>query len=249
MAPERSRSRMLLASPTSRSTARRPRPAQDAADGPVPPAERGERGGRARVDNGHDIVIDLTGTAYTTTAGTSPALTARHRRRWILLGAVATVAVVLAIANFAIGMQWRSVAVAAEDRAVRAAADVAAKQQAVVVAREAREVAELRREAMAKQLAVSEADVAALESRVATLASDKARAEDYGGDTVTHVATDAQMRALQAQLDSCVAQVAALRTTLLVDDPASAALHETATAAEATCEQVGTDAAVLAAGE
>jgi hypothetical protein len=209
----------------------------------VPPADSDDRDGRG--DHG-EVVIDLTGTAYAPSAATLRTLTPRQRRTG-MLGAVAAVAVVLAITNFAIGMQWRSVALDAQDRAVRATADVAAKQQAVIVAREARDVAELRREAMARQLAVSEADVAALEARVAALASDKARAEDYGA--VTRVASNVRVRTLQKQLDSCIAQIAALRAALRVNAPESAVLDETANAAQAACEQVGADAAVLAAGE
>jgi hypothetical protein len=194
-----------------------------------------------------DVIIDLTGTAPPPPAGTPRSLTGPQRRIGIALGAVALVAVALAIVNFAVGMQWRSVALAAQDRAALAAADAAAKQQAVRVAREARDVAELRREAMAKQLAVSEADVAALEARVAALASDKARAEDYG--TVTRASSSGRLRALKAQLDSCITQIAALRTSLRLDDPASTALDEEASAAQASCEQAGADAAVMAAGE
>jgi hypothetical protein len=200
-----------------------------------------------RVDRGADIVIDLTGGAPEPDTGPLRSLTGPQRRIGITLAGVAVIAVVLAIANFAVGMQWRSVALAAQDRAARAAADVAAEQQAVIVAREARDVAELRREAMARQLAVSEADVVALEARVAALASNKARAEDYGA--VTRVSSDTRLRALQAQLDTCVAQIAALRTALRVDDPASTALDESAGAAQASCEQAGADAAILAAGE
>lgn len=198
-------------------------------------------------DDRSDIVIDLRDTVFAPGGGTLRGLTPQQRRMGLVLGAVAVVAVMLAVTNFAIGMQWRSVALAAQDRAVRATADVAAKQQAVVIAREARDVAELRREAMARQLAVSEADVAALEARVAVLANDKARAEDYGA--VTPAASNARIRTMQRQLDSCIAQIAALRAALRVDAPASAVLDETAGAAQAACEQVGADAAVLAADE
>jgi len=180
-------------------------------------------------------------------AGLLDGLTPRQRRVGMGVAAVALVAVVLAVTNFTIGMQWRAVALDAQDRTVQATADVAAKQQAVVVAREARDVAELRREAMARQLAVSEADVAALEARVAALASDKARAEDYG--SVTRAGSKARVRTLQKQLDSCIAQIAALRAALRVEAPASAVLDETASAAQAACEQVGADAAVLVTGE
>jgi hypothetical protein len=191
---------------------------------------------------GDHIVIDLTGTT-----GAPPTGRPLERRRWIVLAVVAAFAAVLAIVNFAIGMQWRSLALDAQDRAAQATAESAAKQQAVIAAHEARDTAETRRELMAKQLAVSEADVAALEARVAALANKKARAEDYSGPEITRVTSDAQIRSLRAQLDSCVAQVAALRTSLLVDEPTAVALDETASAAEASCEQVGADVAVLAA--
>jgi hypothetical protein len=194
-----------------------------------------------------DVVIDLTGTTYAPRVRPLATLTPHQRRLGMALGAVAVVAVVLAVANFVIGMQWRAVALDAQDRAVQAAADVAAKQQAVVVAREAEEVAQRRRDEMASQLAVSEADVEALEARVAALASDKARAEDYGA--VTDVGSTARMRTLQKQLDSCIAQISALRAALRIDAPTAAVLDETANAAQAACEQVGADAAVLAAGE
>jgi hypothetical protein len=208
----------------------------------VPPVDARHDG-----DDHGDVVIDLTGTAYAPRARPLATLTPYQRRLGMALGAVAVVAMVLAIANFAIGMQWRAVALDAQDRADRATADVAAKQQAVVVADKARRVAERRGEAMARQLAVSEADVAALEARVVALASDKARAEDYGA--VTNVTSTARVRTLQTQLDSCIAQISALRAALRVDAPTAAALDETANAAQAACEQVGADAAVLAAGE
>jgi hypothetical protein len=191
----------------------------------------------------HHIVIDLTGTTPTG----RPLRSVFDRHRWIALALVAAVASVLAIVNFAVGMQWRSLALDAQDRAAQAAADAAAKQQAVTAANDARDTAEMRREVMAKQLAVSEADVAALEARVSTLANEKARAEDYSGSAITRADSDARIRSLRAQLNSCVAQVSALRTSLLVDDPTSVAVDETASAAEASCEQAGADVAVLAA--
>ena len=237
MAPERSRSRMLLARTTSQSISDAPSTRRDVVGGSVPLPG-------ADYDDANDIVIDLTGA----TPGTSLVRAMRHRSMWFALGAGAVAAVMLAVGNFAIGMRWRSAALAAQDRAVRATADVAAKQEAVVLARAARDVAELRREAMAKQLAVSEADVAALEARVAALASDKARVEDYSG-AITPVHSDAQIRSLQAQADSCVAQVAALRTVLQVDEPESTGLREVARAAQASCEQVRADAEVLTAGK
>lgn len=181
------------------------------------------------------------------TTALSPASMPLGRRWWIALAAVAVIATILAVVNFSSGMRWRSLALDAQERAARATADAAAGQEAVIAAREARDTAETRREVMAKHLAVSEADVAALEARIAALANDKAQAQDRGDAKATQVASAARVRSLRAQLDSCVAQVAALRTTLLVDDPTSSALDEAASAAEASCEQMGTDLAVLAA--
>jgi hypothetical protein len=192
-----------------------------------------------------EVVIDLTG-------GRAPRVpvgveAVGRRRVTIVLALVAAAGIVVAIANFVTGMQWRSEAQAAMDRAANAAAEVAAKQDAVIAANQARDRAELARDAMAAQLAVSEADVKGLEARVAALANEKARAEDFG-DYSAHVAADAQLRTAQAQLDSCVAQVAALRAGMLVKDPASRALQRSANAAESSCAQVGADIAALAAG-
>lgn len=198
-------------------------------------------------DDGPEIVIDLTDALRGDRPQVAPDVV---RWRWaaLLLGATTVVVLGLAIANYVTGMQWRASALEARDRAEQAAADAAARQQAVVQARAERGAAELRREAMAKHLAVSEADVEALEARIATLASDRARAEDHGGGS-TPVASDAQLRAVRAQVDSCVAQVAAVRTGLLVGDGELAALHDAARAAEASCEQAGSDLAALGAGE
>lgn len=209
-----------------------------------------------------DIVIDLTGVppALSVTAdrgSSSPddgkpsadhaVEVFRYRRMVVLLGTAALVAGVLAVTNFAIGMQWRSQALADQERAARAAADAAAQQQAVITARADRDAADLRRVAMARQLAVSETDVAALEARVSALASDRAQAEDYGN--YAPIDSRARVRTLRAQIDSCVAQVAALRTSLAVGDVRGPALQRLASAAEATCEQIGADAAVLVADE
>jgi hypothetical protein len=201
-----------------------------------------------------DIVIDLTATpsqrGVVHRAAARPARDvagARHRRLLVVLATVAALTGVLAVTNFAIGMQWRSQALADQDRAVRAAAEAAARQQAVTQANAERDAAELRSSAMGRQLVVSEADVAALEARVTALANERAQAEDYGNYTA--VGSRAQMRSLRTQVDSCVAQIAALRTSLLVEDPRATALQEMASAAEATCEQIGADVAVLAADE
>jgi hypothetical protein len=204
-----------------------------------------------------DIVIDLTGAA----PGGGVALSdrrdvtadgvvdiSRHRRMLVALGAVAMLAAALAGTNFVVGMQWRSQALADQDRAVRAAAAAAAQQRAVVEANADRNAADLRRQAMAGHLAVSEADVAALEARLLALANDRAQAEDHG-DYAAVIRSPARMRTLRAQVDSCLAQVAALRTSLLIEDLRAPALQEKAVAAEATCEQIGADVAVLASDE
>lgn len=204
-----------------------------------------------------DIVIDLTGAPASRRVSTDHdgstdrgggAEVSRYRPMLVVLATAAVVFGVLAATNFAIGMQWRSQALAERDRAARAAADAAAQQHAVVQARADRDAADLRRDAMAQQLAVSETDVAALEARLSALANDRARAEDYG-DYADLTDSPARLRTLRAQVDSCVAQVAALRTALVVGDLRATALQRMASAAEATCEQIGADVAVLAADE
>lgn len=204
-----------------------------------------------------DIVIDLTGAASDDAASPSGRrdVTAggvvdisRHRRMLVVLGVVAVLAAALAVTNFVVGMQWRSQAVADQDRAVRAAVAAAAQQQAVVQANADRNAADLRRQAMAGHLAVSEADVAALEARLLALANDRAQAEDHG-EYAPVISSRARMRTLRAQVDSCLAQVAALRTSLSIEDLRAPALQEMAVAAEATCEQIGADVAVLASDE
>jgi hypothetical protein len=244
LAPEHSPSRILLASPTARQHRNPDRTASkltgDAGpDGAMPGADTE---GRA---DGPDAVIDLTSGVQRDPAGVEAR---RQRHATIVLAVVTAVSIAAAIGNFVTGMEWRSEALAAQDRATRAAAEVAARQEAVLAANQARDAAELERDAMAKQLAVSEADVKGLEARVAALADEKARAEDFG-DYSAHVAADAQLRTAQAQVDSCVAQVAALRTAILVKDPASKAVQRSARAAESSCAQVGADIAALAAGE
>lgn len=200
-----------------------------------------------------DIVIDVTGAALAPSdrrdvTADGVVDISRHRRMLVVLGAVAMLAAALAVTNFVVGMQWRSQALADQDRAVRAAAAAAAQQQAVVQANTDRDAADLRRQAMAGHLAVSEADVAALEARLLALANDRAQAEDHG-DYAAVISSRARMRTLRAQVDSCLAQVAALRTSLLIEDLRAPALQEMAVAAEATCEQIGADVAVLASDE
>ena len=204
--------------------------------------------GLAGADTGRgEVVIDLTGSAprVRPAAPAATAHAARSRDLWrMMLAAVALLTMVLAIANYATGMRWRAQALAAQDRAARAADDAATQQEAVVLAQRERNRAELRREAIAKQLTVSEADVAALEARVEALASDKARGEDYG-EYQELSDSSAVLRALEAQLDSCVAQVDALRVGLR--DPAADATiwRGAANAAHVACEQASADAASL----
>lgn len=190
-----------------------------------------------------DVVIDLTDGVQPT--GTD---TRRQRRGMAVVAVVAVVAIIVAIANFVTGMAWRSEALTAQDRAARAAAEVAARQEAVIAANQARDRAQLERDAMAAQLAVSEADVKGLEARVAALADEKASAEDLG-DHSARVGGAARLRSAQAQADSCVEQLAALRAAMLVEDHGSRALQRSANAAESSCAQVGADVAALAAGE
>lgn len=244
-------SRILLATPgagrAAPSPAQPPDSAPDGADGVASTTPRDEVAAVAVLDapaaEASHVVIDITDRPITVSV---PA-PARMRRVWIALGVLIVLTVALAVTNYVNGMQWRSQALAAQSRAARAAADVAAEQDAVVEAQAARDAAELRREAMARQLAVSEADVAALEARVSKLANDKAQAEDKGDDAAP-VTSEAQIRSLRTQLDSCVAQVAALRAAMLVGDGSSIALDDAARAAQASCDQAGADVAELAVG-
>lgn len=187
-----------------------------------------------------DVVIDLTG-------GPSPGGAVRpiRRTRWWLL-ALATVAIaaaVVAAVNYNAAMRWRDRAIAAEQLAAQSSAEAAAARSATAAAKSATATARQRRRAIAEQLAVSEADVAALEARVATLASDRAEAQDRGVAVAT-TSSDAQIRALQAQIDSCTAQIDAARVAL-VGDVDVASWQRALTAAQATCEQVAADVDAL----
>lgn len=189
------------------------------------------------------MVIDLTGTP-------PPRWLEQRRRshrRWLVaLACLAVAAGALAAVNYAAAVRWRGIAQAAEGRADAAAADAAAGQQAVADAELARDAAQQRRRALSEQLAVSEADAAALEARVISLASDRARAEDYG-QAVAAAPPGTRIRALQAQVDSCTAQIEAVRVSLVAasDD---ASWQRALTAAEATCEQLGADLDALTGG-
>jgi hypothetical protein len=194
-----------------------------------------------------DLIIDLTGSTLQveSSADSKSGPGGRGRDvRWVGVSVIATLAVVLAVANYVTGMRWREQALAAQEQAARAAADAATQQEAVLVASNERATAELRREAMAKQLAVSEADVAALEARVEALASDKARDEDRGRYEELSD-SGATLHALQAQLDSCVVQVDALRVGLRAADGNASTWRAAANAAHVTCAQASADAAGL----
>jgi hypothetical protein len=152
----------------------------------------------------------------------------------------------LAIANYAAALQWRARSDAAEHRAVQAEAEAATSRREAVEARRVRRVATQRRSALAEQLAVSEADAAALEARIVALASDRAQAEDLG-ETIGGAAPAAVLRALESQVDSCVAQVEAVRSGLR-DEADVDGWQRALTAAEATCAQAASDVDALAGG-
>ena len=164
----------------------------------------------------------------------------------VVLVVVAVAAAWLATANYTAALQWRERADVAEQRAAQAEADAVASRHAEAEARRARRVARQRRSALADQLAVSEADVAALEARIVALASDRARAEDLGG-AVGGTDTDALLHSLEAQVDSCVAQVEAVRSGLRNDADLDG-WQRALTAAEATCAQAASDIDALAGG-
>lgn len=96
-----------------------------------------------------------------------------------------TVAVGLAVVGFRRAEAWRQIALAQvergtllEERLDEAAAVVAQAEEAAAVAVEERDAAITAGERVSGQLGTSEQDVAALEQRLAVLASDKARLED-----------------------------------------------------------------------
>ncbi len=188
-----------------------------------------------------EVVIDLT--------GTSPARrdvpSSRRLRPWVLLLVVAAVvAVGLAAANYSAAMRWRTRAMTAERRAAQASADAAAERGVALEALRARDVARQRRRAMAQQLTVSEADVVALEARVSTLASDRARAQDLGLDLAS-VPASMHLQALRAQAASCIAQVEAARKGLTANADVGS-WQAALTAAEASCGQIAADVDTLA---
>lgn len=197
------------------------------------------------------IVIDLTGdTPSRTVAPERSAVPARHgARRWrwaiALPTVVALVATVLAVTNYTTAMQWRANALAQSSRADRADAAAAAERASLAAVRTELRAVQREGEAVAARLAVSEADVSALEARIAMLADDRAQVEDRGGRG-SFGDTTRQMRVLTRQVDGCLAQVAALRADLRRDDPNVDALRKSATAAQSACDQVGADVATLA---
>lgn len=237
--PPHSPSRIFLA---------RARPARDRLD-EVTTAPTGMPG-EARPDPAErfdDVVIDLTGPTPSTRIERRPA---RRSRWWI--AAVAALLLIggaagaLAAANYSAALRWRERADVAEQRANQAVAEAAASRRAAAEARRARRVARDRRNALAAQLAASEADVASLEARIVALASDRARAEDLGAD-VAGSDPAALLRSLEAQVDSCVAQVEAVRAGLIRAADVDG-WQRALTAAEATCAQVASDIDALAGG-
>ncbi|HSJ44348.1 MAG TPA: hypothetical protein VK923_06685 [Euzebyales bacterium] len=196
-----------------------------------------------------DVVIDLTDPTPTTRTVRPPA----RGRGWgvwvpvvVLLGVGVAVGA-LAVANYSAALQWRERANVAEQRAAQAEAQAAASRRDAQEARRAQRVARQRRSALADQLAVSEADVAALEARLVALASDRAREQDLGG-AVGGTDPEALLRSLGAQVDSCVAQVAAARSGLITDTDVDG-WQRALTVAEATCAQAASDIDALAGGD
>lgn len=188
-----------------------------------------------------DTVIDLTGSTPTVRTGVR-----RPRRSWVLMAlavAALAAATTVAVGNHTAATAWRDRSVAAERRAEQAEAQADQARRTATRERARRRVAVQRRRAIAEQLAVSESDAAALEARVVTLASDTARAQDLG-TTSTAVPSAAQIRALQAQVDSCIAQIEAARVGLISGSDVTS-WQRALTAAQAGCEQVGSDADAL----
>jgi hypothetical protein len=161
----------------------------------------------------------------------------------VVVAAAVLVAVGFALVNRGRALAWRDRALIAEQsaaRAVAAAQDSRRREQRV---REQQRIDRQRRRAIAGQLAASEADAAALEARVIALAGERARGEDVGGTAEATPSVD-RVKALQAQVDNCVAQVDAARRAVAADadgDDWQAAL----TAAGATCQQVASDVDTL----
>jgi hypothetical protein len=188
-----------------------------------------------------DTVIEPTGPTPTVRTGIG-----RPRRSWVLaVLAVAALAVATTVAarNYSAATGWRDRTAAAERRAAHAEEQAEEQLRVAEQERERRRVAVQRRRAMAEQLAVSESDAAALEARILTLASDTARAQDVGAAS-TAVPSQAQVRALQAQVDSCVAQIEAARVGLTGGSDVTS-WQRALIAAQASCAQVGSDADAL----
>lgn len=240
--PARSPSRIFLA---------RARPVRDRLDETTAAELRAPPSTRAAPDDDPlgDVLIDLTGpTPSWSRTRRPPTGGPRWRARLPLAALLVLVAAAagLAAANYSAALQWRERAEAAEQRARQAEGVAVASRREAEEARRARRVASRRRSALADQLAVSEADVVALEARLVALASDRARAEDLGG-AVGGTDPEALLRSLRAQVDSCVAQVEVVRSGLVGDADVDA-WQGALTAAEATCAQAASDIDALTSG-
>lgn len=233
--PARSPSRIFLA---------RARPVRDRLDERTPAELKVPPSSRSSPDDDPfgDVVIDLTGPTPSWSRTRRPPSGGPRRRVWLPLAVLLVLAFAaggLAAANYYAALQWRERADAAGQRALQAEELAAASRREAEEARRARRVARQRRSALADQLAVSEADVVALEARLVALASDRARAEDLGG-AVGGTDPEALLRSLEAQVDSCVAQVEAVRSGLVADADIDG-WQRVLTAAEATCAQAASD--------
>lgn len=238
--PTRSPSRIFLA---------RARPARDRLDEAPTVELRPQRPRRTAAPHGDrfgDVVIDLTGP----TPSAQVVAPRREQSRWrlwaplVVVVALAVGAAALAAANYSAAVQWQDRADAAERRAVQAETASAASRRAAQEARRDRRVARQRRSRLADQLAVSEADVAALEARLNALANERAQAQDLGAVIGSAGAAD-RLRSLEAQVDSCIAQIAAVRSGLVADSDVDG-WHRALTAAEAACGQAASDVDALA---
>lgn len=161
-------------------------------------------------------------------------------RAGTLLASIAVIATLLAGVNFVIASRWRAVATAAQH-------DVASPADGVTITEVgAADTTSVESHVLTRRLVASEADVAALETRLAALANQRAHAEDAGvytaqRDVAPHV------RVVAAQLDSCVAQVAAVRVLLTGGARVSTADQVSVAAAQTGCEQARADLSRLAA--
>lgn len=221
-----------------------------AESGVVEPDVARSKDGKPTTDS--DVVIDLTGPPPSEAASSQGTTAARAESRvrlaLVALAVVALVAVVLAVSNYRSAAQWHARALADAERAERTAAESADSRKALERMRAELDAARSERDAIAGYLAVSEADVSALEARIAVLANERAQAEDYGNYAAPADAAR-QLRALRTQVDSCVAQVASLRTDMAREDVATAAVAAAATVAQAACDQVGADIATVITDE